>query len=255
MDTNNRTGLRQRYLAWRRRERGAVLVEAALAIPILLLVTFGAIEAGFAFEAKSAGTSGVRTAVLRQSAMGSDEATDLRSLQSVIGEVGAENVAGLDWVIVFKADVTDIPARVNSCAAAIAGGGLAETCVVYDQTTLQGVLNGTTDLSEFDSGENGAGGTYTCDITKLDANWCAPSRTLDGDIPIGVAIHYNHTWFTGILPGGGVTIRDFAVSVTFTEDSSAGTPGGAVPVPIPGGGVPPTIPRPAGGLNVLRVDG
>ena len=34
-------------------ERGAVLVEAALAIPVILLIVVGALEMGFAWEAKA----------------------------------------------------------------------------------------------------------------------------------------------------------------------------------------------------------
>lgn len=226
MENESRRGLRELFTAWRRRERGAVLVEAALAIPILLLVTFGAIEAGFAFEAQSAATSSVRTSTLRQSAMGSAAQTDLRALQSVIGEIGPDNVEGIEWVIVFKADTTDARARIDACADAINGGGMAGTCVVYDQAALQGVLTGSITVDDFDTGENGAidGLTYTCDSVKLDSNWCAPSRTINGDVPIGVALRYNHTWFTGILPGDGVTIIDFAVSVTFTEDTAIPAP-------------------------------
>ena len=50
-------------------DRGAVLVEAALCIPLLIVVIFGAVEAGLAWEAKSATVSGVRTGTLRASSL------------------------------------------------------------------------------------------------------------------------------------------------------------------------------------------
>ena len=29
---------------------------------------------------------------------------------------------------------------------------------------------------------------------------------------------YDHTWFTGVIPGDGVTFTDFAVSTTLVKD-------------------------------------
>jgi len=42
-------------------ERGAVLLEAAIAIPLLIMLMFGTLETGMAWSAKTAATNGVRT--------------------------------------------------------------------------------------------------------------------------------------------------------------------------------------------------
>jgi hypothetical protein len=203
------------------RERGAVLVEAAIAIPLLLILIFGAVEAGMAWEAKSSSTAGLRTGLLRAASLADRPETDLRILQSVVGEIGPDNVNNINHIIVFDASGIDPVATVATCAASAAGGGVAGVCNTYDTADLNEVVlgNWTSGVGgNFDDGSNLAGTVYTCDITKVDANWCAPSRILTGAAEVGIAVSYDHTWFTGVLPGNGVTFTDFAVSTTLVKD-------------------------------------
>ncbi len=203
-------------------ERGAVLVEAALAVPILMFVILGAVEAGMAWEAKSATTSGVRTGLLRAASIGDKPETDLRILQSIIGEIGADNVDQLDWVVVFDASGANNAATIETCRLAEAGGGVAGLCNTYGSgTQFADVVAGTITLaSHFDDGGNGITGGYNCDNSKIDSNWCAPGRLVNGDVEIGLALKYRHTWFTGILPGDGVDFEDYSTSSTFIGDGS-----------------------------------
>lgn len=210
-------------------ERGAVLIEAALAVPILMFVILGAVEAGMAWEAKSATTSGVRTGLLRAASIGDKPETDLRILQSIIGEVGADNVENLEWVVVFDASGSNDAATIETCRLAEAGGGVAGLCNTYGSgTQFADVVAGTiTQAGHFDDGGNVITGGYSCDSTKIDSNWCAPGRLVNGDVEIGVALKYQHTWFTGIFPGNGVDFEDFSTSSTFIgegSDISASTP-------------------------------
>ena len=202
-------------------ERGAVLVEAALAVPILLFVILGAVEAGMAWEAKSATTSGVRTGLLRAASIGDQPETDLRILQSIVGEIGADNVANLEWVVIFDATDPDHATTIEDCRLAVAGGGIFGKCNTYGAgSQFANVVAGTITQANFDDGGNVAGAGYTCDTTKLDSNWCAPSRLVNGDIQIGLALKYQHDWFTGILPGDGVDFEDFSTSSTFVGEGS-----------------------------------
>jgi Flp pilus assembly protein TadG len=221
------------YKARRQNQRGAVIVEAALAIPLLLMVILGSIEAGFAWEAKSATTSGVRTGLLRAASIGDKPETDMRIMQSVIGEIGPDNIAGIEYVMIFNAAGADDDATINACALAIGGGGTSDLCVVYNNATLQNVL-ATADpeafqLANFDDGGNvfvnGAGNDdYTCASGALDSNWCAARRTVAGDAEIGVAVEYNHAWFTGIFPFDPPVFQDSTVSSTFLGSGSSVTP-------------------------------
>ncbi len=213
-----------------RQERGAVLVEAAICIPLLLFVIFGLAEAGFAWEAKSATISGVRTGVLRAATEGDRAGVDLRILQSVIGEVGAEKVSQIDGVIIFEI-TTDADTDFDTCLASIPAGGFAG-CVVYDNANVTSVLNGTVSAANFDSGSgfqydgNGDVVGYTCEAGKLDSTWCASERTVGGDVQLGVGIMYTHDWMTGILPFDSPQFAEYVASSTFTNN-------GANPLPAP----------------------
>ncbi|MFT7475764.1 MAG: Flp pilus assembly protein TadG [Verrucomicrobiales bacterium] len=221
------------YKIRRQNQRGAIIVEAALAIPLLLLVILGSVEAGFAWEAKSATTSGVRTGLLRAASIGDKPETDMRIMQSIIGEIGPDNIAGVEYVMIFNAAGANDEATINSCALAIGGGGTSDQCVVYNNTTLQNVLAsadpGAFQLANFDDGGNdfvnGAGNDdYACAAGALDSNWCAARRTVGGDAEIGVAVEYNHSWFTGIFPFSPPVFHDHTISSTFLADGSSITP-------------------------------
>jgi len=208
------------------RERGAVVVEAALAIPILILVILGSIEFGFGWEAKSANTAAVRTGLLRAASIGDKPETDMRILQSVISEVGADNVDRVSWVVLFEVNGTDHQATAETCATN-GGGGFGVRCVYYDSGDLANIL-AAPDPSAFQSanfdigsGFDEATGLYNCDTGKLDSgDFCAGARTASGDIEIGLAVRYEHEWATGIFPFDPPTFTDLTVSSTFIAEGS-----------------------------------
>jgi Flp pilus assembly protein TadG len=209
-----------------RKERGAVLLEAAFAIPLLIMLMFGTLEAGMAFQAKTSATAGLRSGTLRAAQLGNKPETDLAALQAVVGEVGSDGVDALSYVIIFNADAGGTPESIAAACAAVTPAALSTSitgiggqCVVYFPPHLQAVLNGTLTAANFDDGSNlGPTGTYTCDLSKVDARWCAGRRVdasvVAGAVNVGVAIRYDHEWFTGVLPGGGVTFEDVSISST-----------------------------------------
>ena len=224
------------------RDRGAVLVEAAIAIPILLVVILGSVEMGFAWDAKSATVSGVRTGTLRAASLAGQPETDLRVLQSVIGEIGADNVDRLNHVIIFDASTGDNQQAIDDC---VAGGGV---CVLYDNSMslFDDIVASTVTTDRFDDGTNAlfANGTdmpptgYACDPTKTDTDagpFCAGARTVTGDAEIGIAVSYSHEWFTGIFPFNPPEFNESTVTSTFLEDGADITPTNAIPSAIPSG--------------------
>ena len=218
------------------RDRGAVLVEAAIAIPILLVVILGSVEMGFAWDAKSATVSGARTATLRAASLGGDPATDLRVLQSVIGEIGADNVGRLNDVIIFDASTGDRQQAIDDCRNNMG------VCVRYDNANMlfDNIVASTVTSASFDDGTNTlfANGTdmpptgYACDpgANKVDSgSFCAGARTVMGDAQIGIAVSYTHDWFTGIFPFAPPTFNESTVTSTFLENGAAITPTNAIP--------------------------
>ena len=202
-----------------RHDRGAVLVEAAICIPILLLLVLGLTESGFAWEARSATVSGVRTGVLRASSLAGDQDTDLRVLQSVIGEIGAENVDNLNWVMIFEAG-GDAEAKFQDCLAALPS---CDSVIYNNSANLftdivaipDGMAGDTFALNRFEPGTgfDPATGDYTC----VGGGWCPGERIDDGDTTLAVAINYTHPWLTGIFPFGDPTFEEYVVSSTFTD--------------------------------------
>ena len=217
-------------------DRGAVLVEAALCIPLLIVVIFGAVEAGLAWEAKSATVSGVRTGTLRASSDAENPGVDLRVLQSVIAEVGGDNVSRINSIVIFE-----VTGDAGSAFAGCIGGGTGN-CVQYDQTVLSGVAAGTVTLADFDNGSGtsvtdpitGEITDYQCASGFLDSGWCAGERVDDGDVQLGVGINYTHQWFTGILPFGPPTFQEYVTSSTFTDGGVDINPGTPVATPFTG---------------------
>ena len=208
------SGFQKILSAHRNRERGAVLVEAAIAIPLLLFVILGSLEFGVGWEAKSATTSGLRSGLLRASTLADDPHTDLRTLQSIIGEVGADKADRIRWVVIFDADPAngDLNSIVDACRDAVLGGPQESFCVGYTRQTLIDIATTTTiDVSDFDPSIDS-----TCDTGLLDeGQFCATSRIINGDIEIGVAFEYEHSWLTGILPFNSPTFREVQTSSTF----------------------------------------
>ncbi|NNC78950.1 MAG: pilus assembly protein [Acidimicrobiales bacterium] len=237
-----------------RRERGAVLVEAAMALPILLLVIFGAVEAGSAWEARSSATSGVRTGLLRAASLGSAPETDLRVLQSVIGEIGTDRVDDVEWIIIFNGDTTVGPhaSTIADCAptAGLAGGrGIVNKCNAYDNQDLDDVIAGTINIDNFDDG-TGTATPYVCSTsptpaTKIDSNWCSGKRLgATGAVNVGVAVRLNHGWMTGALPGDGVSFEEFSVSSTLVGSQAAAPYVPPAPAPPPPAPTPPVVGTP-----------
>ena len=232
----SKPSLRSRIAERYRVDRGAVLVEAALCIPLLLLVILGAIEAGFGWEAKSSTTAGARSGVLRAATGGGAPDTDLRILQAVVGEVGAENVDRIEHVLVFDAGGAsgDAATEFAACTAQAGAGNPTSGgpgCIAYNGAFVELVAttsNPTALLSSFDDGMDPAG---NC-TGGIDFNWCAASRTAGGsDSEVGVAVRYQHEWFTSIFPFGAPRFEEFVVTSTFANggtDVNGGIPG-AIP--------------------------
>lgn len=211
------------------RDRGAVLVEAALAIPLLMFVILGAFEFGIGWETRAATSSAIRTALLQASAEPDNPDTDLRILQSVIGEIGAGNANQINWVIIYdaSANMGDQAMTIDACAMTVGGaGGRAGECVAYSPALIQQVATATDTMAIEAMLSNSA----TCTTSAIDRHFCATSRTFDAmtgdrrDIQIGVALQYQHQWLTGILPFDAPLFHESQSSSTFRVDGVTITP-------------------------------
>ena len=106
---------------------------------------------------------------------------------------------------------------------------------MYTGPQLAAVVSGGITIDNFDDGLNPTtSGDYACQTggtpVKIDSYWCAGARstTNNPSSSVGIAVSLDHEWFTGILPGDGVTFTDHAVSSTLLGESG-GTPAAALP--------------------------
>jgi len=161
-------------------DRGAVMVEMAIVVPIFILLVFGMLEFGLAFKNKLTMAHATNQATRRATVLGSDAASDIDILDAF--EEGLVGAASLDWVIsvdIFKANPDGSKG-------------------VYDRYTVDadGVPCGwdpCPDPGIVDPVTYGSPDDYPpCSRdTSLD-----PS---DGVDTVGVEVTYTHTWVTGVL--------------------------------------------------------
>jgi Flp pilus assembly protein TadG len=78
-------GLVRRVMARRRDQRGAAMVEFAIILPLVLLLTFGAIDFGFAFS----DAAGIKAATRSGARIGSALSKQPGQLQSIVAAVNA----------------------------------------------------------------------------------------------------------------------------------------------------------------------
>ena len=120
----------------RSNDAGAAAVEAAILLPVIALLFFGAVEYGFAWSSaskvESAGASAARVAAQA----GDENLADWEVLQAVRGALGADT-SSVDRVVVYDSTAPDgtVPAACMT-AAAYASGGVAGVCSVYGSDDL-----------------------------------------------------------------------------------------------------------------------
>lgn len=162
------------------RERGAVMVEMAIVLPIFILLLFGMLELGLAFKDKLAMTHAVNQATRDATVQGNDDAADIEILSAFEGGLAAAaSIDSVLYVDIFKAaddgsplewdrytlDDDGVPCRWDPCP---------------DPTAVDSVVYGS------------------------PANYppCARDTVFDsadGVDTIGVRVSYTHTWVSGVL--------------------------------------------------------
>ena len=161
-------------------DRGAVMVEMAIVVPIFILLVFGMLEFGLAFKDKLAMAHAVNQATRRATVLGSDATADIDILQAFAdGLVGATSLDSVVTVDIFKAN---------------ADGSKG----VYDRYTV--------DADGFPCGWDPCPDPAIVDPVVYgspdDYEPCSRDTSLspaDGVDTIGVEVTYTHDWVTGVL--------------------------------------------------------
>lgn len=181
------------------RDRGSVLVEFVLVLPVLALLAFGIMEFGLARQDRMAVQTAARSGLRVGSAAGNSLSADKNILLGVgaaIADIGLSNV---DWVLVYKSVASDAaaPAACLNPPRSVSG-----TCNAYTGVQLQQVVAGTAPASWFG-----------CGVSALDTSWCPTNRQTiqaNGTDHLGVWVRATHPMVTGFF-GARLTMTDWGV--------------------------------------------
>jgi len=170
-------------------ERGAALVELAVILPLLLIIAFGVVEYGNAWNRKLQIETAARSGARVGSSLGNTRLADyglLQGVKSALSDIGLQNVL---YVEVFKSTATDGSRPTGSCASDTPTS-VTNQCNVYTGAQLQSLTQ--TDFS----------GTSSCDSTAPDHYWCPLNRqsvqSLGPDY-LGVWIKADYVTITGLF--------------------------------------------------------
>lgn len=185
-------------------DRGASLIEAALVVPLLILLAFGAAEFGFVFldflNVSSAAREGARVG----SAVG--DATDADTL--ILGAI-AEATADLDnstieaiWI--FRAQ---------------ANGDPVDNCVVDDSTDFYKCTGSTKNTNIYDAAGNLLKGSWDPTGRKVTVGLNCPATPSECPDRLGVRVVFTHQYITGFL---GFPTGPFAEDAVFQLEPDVG---------------------------------
>jgi Flp pilus assembly protein TadG len=171
------------------RERGAVLVEMALIVSLLITLVLGVFEIGMAWSDHQAVTQASRSGARVGSQLGTAAQSDNQILRAV--QAGLQDQAStVTRIVVYEADANgEMPAACKTASAPYSG---AAHCNVYDAATFAEL--GT--ASKWGSGS--ACGT-------LDDNWCSATdrdNAQDSATYLGVYVEVERQYLTGLFGGG-----------------------------------------------------
>jgi Flp pilus assembly protein TadG len=179
--------------------QGSTLVEFAIVLPLLAIMTFGIVELGMALQDKMTVQGAARTGVRVGSAAGTAPDADKNLLLGAGAALHDVGLANVNWILVYKSATADgaVPVACTNPPHSVAA-----SCNAYTGAQLQQLVAGTAPSSWFG-----------CGATALDRFWCPTSRQTiqsDGTDYLGVSVEAQHPMLTGFF-GSTLTIGDHGV--------------------------------------------
>jgi hypothetical protein len=184
-----------------RRERGVVLLEAAVCIQLLAIIAFSIVDVGFAYRDKLTVNSAVRGTARVIANAGTSVDADYQGLITLRGALGSIPQAQVDRVVVFKADAAGNPTNPD--------------CLLPAAQPLHGYVN---DCNVYSAAEifTAPASSFASCVGGLQAKFCPTARVrpLSGALApteIGVWLSVRYTSKTKLFPFAQLTITDKAV--------------------------------------------
>jgi Flp pilus assembly protein TadG len=174
-------------------DRGAVLVELAMVVPVLVIIVLGMLEIGLAWSKSMTVTQSTRQGARVGSHLSVEALADQQALLALTSVFDPADVGRINYVVIYDARGSgEVPA---ACKTASQDDGSNTRCNRYSPTAL-GQLN---DATKWGCGS----GTY-------DGTWC-PS-TERNNVPstanhLGVFVSIQHPWVTNFFSATEMTIE------------------------------------------------
>lgn len=179
-----------------RSERGTVVVESAIALPVFLLIIFGTVEFGLAFRSYLTMTAAARDGARYAATMGKDMNADYFIIADALNSLAPiGGTKTIKTISIFKA--TGPTSTTSSGAlAACRTASVAGLCNTYRGANLN------------DDPYN-----FACRVSSSDRYWCPTTRKVNLSDPpdyVGIYIEIEHKGITGVL-GPSITMNDEVV--------------------------------------------
>lgn len=155
------------------KERGAAMVEFAIAVPIFIAMLALIFDAGLGYSEARSSSSVARTAARIGALAGDDRNADFLVLDSLRAQFGDGST--VEEIVIYRSDPSNPTGEVP---ANCAGNG---SCNIYSGTILA-------TLNEADFASNFSGGVEYCQSGAPDSNWCPLFRRNDDGKFLGVFV-------------------------------------------------------------------
>jgi len=181
----------------RRGERGTAIIEAAITLPLFLMLIFGVMEFGLAFRTYLTTSTTTRESTRFAATLGNAADADYQIVAKVREMIGAANAGQINTISIYRATNPNTTTATGALAGCRASS-IAGLCNTYSTSTITAL-----DVNDFG-----------CGAAAADRYWCPTTRKVRLSDPpdyLGVYISIHHDDITGIFPLN----RDFVDEVVF----------------------------------------
>ena len=162
-----------------RGDRGAVLVEATLVLPVIMMLLWGIIEFGFGWRDKITVETAARAGARTASNLSNNSLADYNALQTTVSALSSVPSANIDYIVIYNA--------ANPISATCTGGASSSAvnfqCNAYAPAMFAA-----------------ASTNFGCGTGKYDSFWCPTTRMVvqsAGPSYVGVYVKTHRPFITG----------------------------------------------------------
>lgn len=191
---------------------GAVMVEFALVLPVLIVLTLGTLEFGLAYRSRTTVTNALRTAARTDASLSGNRnrLAEYFALDQFRTATANMPRMALSKVIVFKTNSNGalLDSQCGTTSPSSGGAGRNNYCNIYGQAQLNSLST-----SKFGSTPTG---TSCSTPANWDGYWCPINRVNLLQAPggpdfLGVRSVFTYSLITKVLPNSTITMTDTAV--------------------------------------------